>query len=179
MPSILTSKVIIRNRSNLILNVALEHLGPVYFKNHLKPGEEVTFTVVKFWYVIHIRMSSNKSSKFSRRQNLEKVFQLVLPFINPVNGLIKLTSYYLSKTWSDPTKYQSKIPLLMGSDRSFVVSGGPSFDHVAYDSNYEYSQWVHYSPFILSASFIKSSYIHREEKNNRPTLNLRIDESIQ
>lgn len=46
----------IHNDTEVILNIALSQVGPLYYQNFVKPGECVTFDVGKVWFTIDGRV---------------------------------------------------------------------------------------------------------------------------
>ena len=55
------SSISIRNATEVPLNISLKQLGPLYYKNEVKPGEEVTWDVGKVWFTIEAKISNGNA----------------------------------------------------------------------------------------------------------------------
>ena len=61
---VFSSSVTIHNGTNVIINVAFKHLGPIHWRNQLKPGESWVVTVGKSDAVVmmtHVGLEQAKS----------------------------------------------------------------------------------------------------------------------
>lgn len=154
--SSITSRITFRNDTCVILNVALEHLGPVYHKNHVIPGEVVIFeNVIKFWYTIHVNICDSPSSKFRKMQNVQNFINYVVPFVNPVNGMIRIVTHFMGKLWEEPKNSIESNGWLMAHERSFLITGGPSKDQIKNTTNF--TEWIDCNSSTSSSSSSLSS----------------------
>lgn len=59
------ASVSICNLTLIAVNVALKHLGPLYYSNHLMPGDCVTFKPGKVWFTVEARVWKNGTNDYT------------------------------------------------------------------------------------------------------------------
>ena len=59
------ASVSICNLTFIAVNVALKHLGPLYYSNHLMPSDCVTFKPGKVWFTVEVRVWKNGTNDYT------------------------------------------------------------------------------------------------------------------
>lgn len=68
------STVSICNATNIILNLALSQVGPLYYQNNVKPGECMKRDVGKVWYTI-------KANVYTGQENVYNDWSVAKPIV--------------------------------------------------------------------------------------------------
>lgn len=59
------ASVSVCNLTVIVLNVALKHLGPLYYHNQLMPGECAQFKTGQFWFTVEARVWKNGTNDYT------------------------------------------------------------------------------------------------------------------
>ncbi|OZJ06307.1 hypothetical protein BZG36_00745 [Bifiguratus adelaidae] len=53
---------VLTNNTHLPLNIALSHLGPVHYANHVMPGDTIFFTCGSVWFTVEVKVATETNS---------------------------------------------------------------------------------------------------------------------
>lgn len=59
------ASVSVCNLTLIAVNVALKHLGPLYYSNQLMPNDCVTFKPGKVWFTVEVRVWKNGTNDYT------------------------------------------------------------------------------------------------------------------